>query len=147
MLNWKDIIHFTERGNPVPDRRVEKRDVEWKEQLTDEQYRITRLKGTETAFTGAYCEAFEPGKYSCICCDTLLFDSEEKFDSRTGWPSFTQPVEHNSIKYKKDISLGMIRVEILCNTCDAHLGHVFPDGPKPSGLRYCVNSISINKQA
>lgn len=145
VLSWKDIIHFAEKGNPVPDRRVEKSDSEWKEQLTEAQYRIARKKGTETAFTGAYCEAFDPGQYACVCCDTLLFDSGEKFDSRTGWPSFTQPAKENAVKYDKDISLGMIRVEIMCNTCDAHLGHVFPDGPKPSGLRYCVNSISIKK--
>jgi peptide-methionine (R)-S-oxide reductase len=143
MLNWNDIIHFTVKGNPKPDRRVEKTDEEWRELLTEEQYRITRLKGTERPGSGAYCTSYEPGIYSCICCNTPLFDSSIKFTSGTGWPSFTQPIKENAIKYEKDASHGMIRVEIMCNTCDSHLGHVFPDGPAPSGLRYCVNSLSI----
>jgi methionine-R-sulfoxide reductase len=116
---------------------------EWKKQLTHEQYQITRLKGTERAFTGEYCEAHEPGLYACVCCGSLLFDSRVKFESGTGWPSFTQPVQENAIAYHKDTSYGMIRVEVLCNVCDAHLGHVFPDGPEPSGLRYCINSASL----
>ena len=143
MLTWKDVINFTVKGNPVPDRRVEKTDTEWKQQLTPEQYRITRAKGTEAPHTGALCSVHDAGKYACICCDTLLFDSTIKFESGTGWPSFTQPIKDNAIKYEKDTSYGMIRVEVMCNTCDAHLGHVFPDGPEPSGLRYCVNSASI----
>ncbi len=147
MLSWKDVIHFATKGNPDPDRRVEKSEEEWKAELDAETFKVTRLKGTERAFSGEYCEAFEPGKYSCRCCGTLLFDSAEKFESKTGWPSFTQPVQENSIKYEKDSSFGMVRVEILCNTCDCHLGHVFPDGPEPSGLRYCVNSISIKKES
>lgn len=145
MLTWKDIISFANNGNPKPDRRVEKSETEWKELLTDEQYEITRKKGTERAFSGEFCEAFDPGQYSCICCDTLLFDSGEKFESSSGWPSFTQPAESNVVKYEKDTSYGMVRVEILCNICDSHLGHVFPDGPEPSGLRYCVNSVSLKK--
>jgi peptide methionine sulfoxide reductase msrA/msrB len=91
------------------------------------------------------CSYFEPGKYACICCGTLLFDSAEKFESGTGWPSFTQPILSNAVGYHKDISFGMVRVEVLCNTCDAHLGHVFPDGPKPGGLRYCMNAVSLQK--
>lgn len=143
MLNWNDVIKFANHGNPVPDRRVELSDEEWKAQLTAEQYAITRLKGTERAHSGEFCEAHLPGLYACICCNTLLFDSREKFESGTGWPSFTQPVKENAIQYKKDTSYGMVRVEVMCNVCDAHLGHVFPDGPPPGGLRYCTNSASL----
>ncbi len=143
MLNWKDIISFSVNGNPEPDNRIEKTETEWQTQLTPEQYRITRQKGTERPHSGDFCTSYEEGIYSCICCNTLLFDSTIKFNSGTGWPSFTQPIKENAIKYEKDESYGMIRVEIMCNTCDAHLGHVFPDGPEPSGLRYCVNSESL----
>lgn len=143
MLSWKDVINFTVKGNPEPDRRVEKTDAEWMEQLSPEQYRITRKKGTEAPYSGALCSVYDAGIYSCICCDTELFDSTIKFESGSGWPSFTQPIKENAIKYEKDSSFGMIRVEVMCNTCDAHLGHVFPDGPEPSGLRYCINSESI----
>jgi peptide-methionine (R)-S-oxide reductase len=142
-MTWKDVIHYTTKGNPIPGRTVVKTDAEWKAQLTEEQYQITRLKGTDRAFTGALCSTYETGKYNCTCCDTPLFDSSIKFNSNSGWPSFTDPIRENAIKYFKDTTHGMIRVEILCNTCDAHLGHVFPDGPKPSGLRFCVNSTSI----
>lgn len=143
MLTWKDIIHFSVNGNPTPDKRVEKTEAEWKTLLSPEIFAITRLKGTERPFSGEHCSTFSEGKYNCACCDTPLFDSSIKFESSSGWPSFTQPVEENAVKYYKDTSYGMIRVEILCNTCDAHLGHVFPDGPEPSGLRFCVNSLSI----
>lgn len=143
VLVWKDIIGFTVNGNLIPDKRVEKTDFEWSEILTPEQYRITREKGTERPHSGALCVAYESGKYNCVCCKAPLFDSSIKFNSGTGWPSFTQPIKRNAIHYIKDISFGMIRVEVLCNTCDAHLGHVFPDGPEPSGLRYCINSESM----
>lgn len=143
MLRWKDIIRYSTKGNPEPDNRVEKTEEEWQQQLSPEQFRITRLKGTEAPHTGALCGIYEAGKYACVCCDTELFDSGIKFESGTGWPSFTQPIKENAIKYVKDTSFGMIRVEVLCNTCDGHLGHVFPDGPPPSGLRYCINSASI----
>ncbi|WP_075342448.1 peptide-methionine (R)-S-oxide reductase MsrB [Tenacibaculum agarivorans] len=143
MLNWKNIIHFTVNGNPTPDTRVEKTEDEWKALLSAEEYAITRLKGTERPFSGEHCSSFASGEYRCTCCNTPLFDSTIKFESSSGWPSFTQPIKENAVKYHKDTSHGMIRVEILCNTCDAHLGHVFPDGPEPSGLRYCVNSLSI----
>jgi len=143
MLNWNDIIRFATHGNPKPDKRVEKKTTEWQEQLTPEQYQITRLKGTERPHTGEFCTSYESGQYNCICCNTPLFDSSIKFESGTGWPSFTQPIQENAIKYEKDTSFGTIRVEVMCNTCDCHLGHVFPDGPPPSGLRYCVNSASI----
>jgi methionine-R-sulfoxide reductase len=143
MLQWNDIIRLAKNGNPAPDRRVEKSDEEWKAILTPEQFRITRRKGTEMSFTGELCSRYDPGKYNCICCDTELFDSEIKFESYTGWPSFTQPVKENAIKYKIDPPYKMTGFEAICNTCDAHLGHVFPDGPAPSGLRYCMNSESL----
>ncbi|MBD81013.1 MAG: peptide-methionine (R)-S-oxide reductase [Crocinitomicaceae bacterium] len=144
MINWNDVIRFATKGNLAPNRRVEKTEEEWRSILTPEQYRITREKGTERPGSGEYCEAHDAGKYSCICCNAPLFDSTIKFESGTGWPSFTQPIKENAIKYHKDTSFGMTRVEVMCNTCDGHLGHVFPDGPAPSGLRYCINSESIN---
>ena len=142
-MTWKDVIHYATKGSPTPDRIIIKTDAEWSAQLTEEQYQITRLKGTERAFTEEHCSTHETGKYTCTCCHTPLFDSSIKFNSNSGWPSFTDPIKENAVKYFKDTTHGMIRVEILCNTCEAHLGHVFPDGPEPSGLRYCVNSISI----
>jgi peptide-methionine (R)-S-oxide reductase len=145
MLNWNNLIQFTKNGNPEPDKKVVKTEAEWKVQLTEEQYRITRLKGTERPHSSELCSLFEPGIYACVCCDTLLFDGSEKFESGTGWPSFKQPIKENAVGYVKDISFGMIRIEAVCNTCNAHLGHVFPDGPEPSGLRYCMNAVSLKK--
>jgi peptide-methionine (R)-S-oxide reductase len=142
-MNWNDVIRYANNGSPTPDKRVEKSDEEWRTLLTSEQYRITRKKGTEAAFSGELCNIYDEGKYKCICCDTTLFDSSIKFSSKSGWPSFTEPVADNAVKYNKDSSHGMIRVEVMCNVCDAHLGHVFPDGPEPSGLRFCINSESI----
>jgi peptide-methionine (R)-S-oxide reductase len=144
-MNWNDIITLADRGNLAPDRRVEKTEAEWRSLLTPEQFSVTRNHGTERPWSGEYCEAHEPGLYACACCDTPLFDSREKFDSGTGWPSFTLPVQDNVIKYISDSSFGMRRIEVLCNICDAHLGHVFPDGPPPTRLRYCINSVSLNK--
>lgn len=143
MLTWKEIISFTAKGNPTPEKRVEKSEAEWKNLLTPEQYRVTRLKGTERPHTVALCSIYDAGQYNCICCNAPLFDATIKYESNSGWPSFTQPIKENAIKYHKDASLGMVRVEVLCNSCDAHLGHIFPDGPEPSGLRYCVNSESM----
>lgn len=143
MIYWKTIIQRSTKGNLAPDKRVEKTESEWKTQLTPEQYRITRQKGTERSHSGALCSVFDEGKYLCVCCKTPLFDATIKFDSSSGWPSFTQPIKENAVKYHKDISFGMIRVEAMCNTCDGHLGHVFPDGPEPSGLRYCINSEAM----
>jgi peptide-methionine (R)-S-oxide reductase len=145
MLKWTDVIAFADNGNPEADRRVERTDEEWREVLTPEQFQVTRLKGTERPFSSEMCGLLEPGLYACLCCDTLLFDSEEKFESGTGWPSFTQPVETNAVAYHSDKTFGLRRVETICNTCDAHLGHVFPDGPAPSGLRYCINAVSLKK--
>ncbi len=146
MLTWKDVINFCVKGNPEPDRRVEKTDLEWRELLTAEQYRVTRKKGTEAPHTGALCSIHDAGKYNCVCCGSPLFDSTIKFESGTGWPSFTQPIRENAVKYEKDSSFGMVRVEVMCNSCDSHLGHVFPDGPEPGGLRYCINSASMQLQ-
>ena len=143
MLTWNDIIRLASHGSPEPPRRVEKTEAEWKEQLTPMQFHVTRQHGTERAFTGEYCEAHEPGLYACACCGEPLYDSGTKFESGTGWPSFTEPIAENVVKYRKDTSYGMTRVEVLCNVCDAHQGHVFPDGPPPSGLRFCINSAAI----
>lgn len=142
-MKWTDVLNYAKNGGPAPDRRVEKTDAEWQQLLSPDEYRITRRKGTERAFTGEYCEAHEPGLYACRCCDTPLFDSGQKFESGTGWPSFTEPVKDNAIRYEADHSYGMVRVEVMCAVCDAHLGHVFPDGPRPTGLRFCINSASI----
>ena len=144
-MNWDEVLGYADQGNPEPDRVVTKTADEWKEILTSEQYQVTRLKGTERPFTGAYCEALDPGKYNCVCCDSPLFDSTEKFESGSGWPSFTEPIADHAVKYESDSSHGMRRVEAMCNVCGSHLGHVFPDGPPPSGLRYCINSVSLVK--
>lgn len=145
MLKWSDIINVAKNGNPAPDRRVDKSEEDWKEILTPEQFRVTRQKGTERPHSSEMCSLFEPGRYACICCGTELFNSEEKFESGTGWPSFTQPVKENAVAYHADNSYGMTRIETTCNICDAHLGHVFPDGPAPSGLRFCINGVSLKK--
>ena len=145
-MNWKTILEIAENGNLAPERRVEKTEAEWALLLSPEEFRITRQHGTERPFSGELCSTYEPGRYSCICCGTVLFDSSEKFDSGTGWPSFALPVADNVIKYIVDNSYGMRRVEVQCNICDAHLGHVFPDGPPPSRLRYCINSLALKKE-
>jgi len=145
MLKWPDVLNLARNGNPAPDRRIEKTDAEWRQQLSPEQYRVTRQAGTERAFSSQMCSLFEPGIYSCICCDTVLFDASEKFESGTGWPSFTQPITANVVAYHFDGPSFLKRVETICNTCDAHLGHVFPDGPPPSGLRYCMNAVALKK--
>lgn len=145
MLTWAEVIKYANNGNPAPDRRVEKTPAEWREILTPDQYAITREKGTERAHSSQMCSLFEPGQYDCVCCGTPLFNSETKFESGSGWPSFDQPIVDNAIAYHSDDSHGMSRVETTCNTCDSHLGHVFPDGPQPSGLRYCMNALALKK--
>lgn len=142
-MNWNTVIQFANNGTPAPDKRIEKTPDEWRALLTPEQFQITRLKQTERPHSGEYCSIHSPGVYACICCGTPLFDSSIKFESGTGWPSFTEPIAENAVNYIKDTSYGMVRVETTCNTCDAHLGHVFSDGPKPSGLRYCINSLAL----
>jgi peptide-methionine (R)-S-oxide reductase len=127
--------------------KIEKTDAEWRQQLTPEQYRITRQHGTERAFTGPHWNSFETGLYRCVCCDAPLFRSDTKFDAGCGWPSYFDPVSREAVKEYSDDSYGMVRTEIRCGNCEAHLGHVFPDGPPPTGLRYCINGHSMEFEA
>jgi peptide-methionine (R)-S-oxide reductase len=126
-----------------PPARVERTDDEWRKQLTPNEYQVARRHGTEPAFSGRYCNHHAKGRYLCVCCGTPLFDSSHKYDSRSGWPSYWQPIDEASIAMRTDSSWGMVRTEALCAACDAHLGHVFEDGPPPTGLRYCINSLSL----
>jgi peptide-methionine (R)-S-oxide reductase len=124
--------------------KVKRSDAEWRAALSDEQYRVTRKGATERPFSGRYVDCKSEGVYQCVCCGAELFFSETKYDSGSGWPSFTEPAEEGAVATRRDTSHGMIRDEVLCARCDAHLGHVFPDGPGPGGMRFCINSAALN---
>ena len=145
ILHWIDVLYYARYSNPEPSRRVERTEEEWAKILTPAQYHVMREKGTEKAFRNAYCRSFEPGLYICVGCESPLFHSSEKNQKLSGWPSFRQPLAKGAMKYAYDHSHHMKRVEVMCNVCDSHLGHVSADGPEPSGLRYCINSESIHR--
>jgi peptide-methionine (R)-S-oxide reductase len=143
MLGWIDVLYYTKYSNPEPYRRLNKTEEEWKEQLTAAQYHVMREKGTEKAFRNTYCRTYDSGIYACRGCGSKLFSSSSKYKSLSGWPGFSQPIAKAAVKYAFDDSHNMSRIEAMCNVCDSHLGHVFPHGPEPAALRYCINSESI----
>ena len=145
MIDWKEVMRRSAEGNPAPPRRVEKTAAAWRDLLAADVFQVARLAGTERPFSSEMCGLFGSGIYACACCGTVLFDATEKFDSGSGWPSFTQPIDGTTVAYTADHAHGMTRIEATCAVCDAHLGHVFPDGPRPSGLRYCMNALALQK--
>ena len=138
------MLRFAKYSNPEPPRTIEKTEVEWQAQLTPAQFKVLRQHHTEPPYRNAYCRSYEPGFYACAGCGSLLFTASTKYHAISGWPSFTQPITKNAIKYAFDESSYMQRIAADCNVCGGHLGHVFPDGPAPSGIRYCINSESMN---
>ncbi|MFM7089747.1 MAG: peptide-methionine (R)-S-oxide reductase MsrB [Bacteroidota bacterium] len=144
-MNWETVMLNARKKREAGSLKVVKTEEEWKQVLPPEVFHITRKKGTERPFSNQMCSTFEPGVYECACCGTALFDANEKFESGTGWPSFTKPVNENAIICYEDLSFGQHRIEVCCQSCDAHLGHVFPDGPKPSRLRFCINALALKK--
>ena len=147
MLRWIDVLTFAKYGNPEPSRRVHKTEQEWAALLPSARFRVLRQQATEPPYRNAYCRSYEAGEYQCAGCGAVLFDSSTKYHAISGWPSFTQPVAPSAICYHFDDTYNMQRVEVRCNVCGGHLGHVFPDGPAPAGLRYCINSESLVRVA
>ncbi len=144
-LDWLTVMKRSQHPVGTPPRRVEKANDEWHAELDPEVFRVTRQHGTESPFSSSLCEGVSPGLYQCACCQEPLFDARKKFNSGTGWPSFNAPISNDVIGYHLDESHGMMRIEVLCAVCDAHLGHVFPDGGGDTGLRYCINGIALQK--
>ncbi|MFT7583006.1 MAG: methionine-R-sulfoxide reductase [Myxococcota bacterium] len=144
-MDWNEVLRRADGDSPAPPRRVEKTEAEWQAVLTPAAFEVTRRAATERPMSSDLCGLFVPGRYACVCCSTLLFDAAQKFESGSGWPSFTDPLDGTAVAYIADRSHGMTRVETTCAVCDAHLGHVFPDGPAPSGLRYCMNGVALAK--